>query len=451
MSQSRYQSAIAPKSITTDELADESQIFNFYKFSGRNVLNTTFLENKPFSTIFPVAGSYIVIPIDPDLLVNGQNYALSMVMTDSTHVVELGNSLFQCIDIIGTNIVSSGVGSAVASANIKNTVNIVVSFNATGLVPYAGKTIAYMQLENVFTPSYVYQQYNFRYKSLTIDKIPGMLLQNVSCVGDSLTSGANLADIPSRYPSILQTLLTDRVVNNFGAGGEGATEIASRQGGYPIYANPFTIPADTSTAVVTLVSAYTNAALTTLIGQTDAGINPCTLNGISGTLTKSASIFYFARSVAGTLSVLTRPTILKTNMSVNNNNDVAIIWSGTNDSLTATTVTPLIQKQRAMIDFLKIKNYIIIGMTAKVYMSDVAEINDVLRKEYGSKFLDIRQYILNYGLSDALITPTTQDNTDIAAGEMPTSLRADTVHFNVFGYTIVAKQVKQKGTELGYW
>jgi len=272
----------------------------------------------------------------------------------------------------------------------------------------------------------------------------------VSCEGDSLTSGTNLGDVPSRYPSILQTLLPTMAINNYGVGGEGSESIALRQGAYPIYVNPFTIPATTATTAVTIVSGYSNSAITTLIGQSDAGINPCAINGILGTLTKVTGVYYFARLVAGTASVITRPAVLKTNMSTHNS-DIAIIWSGTNDSLTLATVEPLIEKQRAMIDFLKVKNYIIIGMTAKVYMPDVAGINDILRKEYGFRFLDIRQYILNYGLADAGITPTTQDNTDIANGEIPTSLRADTVHFLQAGYNIVAQQVKQKGVDLGFW
>jgi len=87
----------------------------------------------------------------------------------------------------------------------------------------------------------------------------------VSCEGDSLTSGTNLGDVPSRYPSILQTLLPTMAINNYGVGGEGSESIALRQGAYPIYVNPFTIPATTATTAVTIVSGYSNSAITTLI------------------------------------------------------------------------------------------------------------------------------------------------------------------------------------------
>ena len=70
---------------------------------------------------------------------------------------------------------------------------------------------------------------------------------------------------------------------------------------------------------------------------------------------------------------------------------------------------------------------------------------------FGDHYLDIRDYLLEYGLADADVTPTQQDTTDISNGEIPTSLRIDTVHFNTAGYTVIANCVYKKGVELGYW
>ena len=84
-------------------------------------------------------------------------------------------------------------------------------------------------------------------------------------------------------------------------------------------------------------------------------------------------------------------------------------------------------------------------------MAEIEEINEYMKKYYGNKFVNLRDYILEYGLEDAGITPTNQDITDIASGEMPTSLRNDSVHFNAKGYQIVANCIYQQGKILGYW
>ena len=69
----------------------------------------------------------------------------------------------------------------------------------------------------------------------------------------------------------------------------------------------------------------------------------------------------------------------------------------------------------------------------------------------GNIFLDIRRYILDFGLDDMSITPTDEDIADIAEGEIPRSLLNDNVHFNEMGYELISRLVYQKGKELGYW
>ena len=70
-------------------------------------------------------------------------------------------------------------------------------------------------------------------------------------------------------------------------------------------------------------------------------------------------------------------------------------------------------------------------------------IYEVLRDE-------LSQYLVEYGLQDAGITPTAQDLIDISNGVVPSSLRADAVHFTADGYTILAQQVYNKLEQLGW-
>jgi len=282
----------------------------------------------------------------------------------------------------------------------------------------------------------------------------------INCWGDSLTRGVG-GTIP--YPQVLATL-TGKTVYNMGIGGENTAQISARQGGNPIWVNNITIPAGTTPvqigtyATSGLVDDFGNNIRFLLQGGgVHPSVNPCTIAGVEGTLTWTGSTpsdsngtFTFTRTTAGSAVTINRPTLLVTYAMKNRRENITVFWTGTNDMPDGTTVQDVIYKQRAMIDYLKTKKYIVVGMSSKSYMPDIVAVNDKLRKEYGFRFLDIRKYLLNYGLSDAGITPTTQDNTDIANGEIPTSLRSDEVHFIDATYNIIANLIYKKLKDLGY-
>lgn len=70
----------------------------------------------------------------------------------------------------------------------------------------------------------------------------------------------------------------------------------------------------------------------------------------------------------------------------------------------------------------------------------------------GSRFLDIRQWLIDNGIAAAGLTATTDDLADISNGIVPRSLRAadQSVHWNDYGQIAVATAVRQKLQVLGY-
>ena len=66
------------------------------------------------------------------------------------------------------------------------------------------------------------------------------------------------------------------------------------------------------------------------------------------------------------------------------------------------------------------------------------------------KFLDIRSYILQYGLQDNGLTATSADTEAINNGVIPPSLKkaGDEVHFNYYGYKTIGKIASQRLKEL---
>lgn len=279
----------------------------------------------------------------------------------------------------------------------------------------------------------------------------------VECYGDSLTQG-NQDRSGNTYPLFLQGLLGDGYsVKNFGAGGDTSYDIGARQGGVPMYVEPCTIPSGRTEVEIILKSSdinnteqlYTSIQQQTLLQNVSIG---GVLGRIAYASGSAPSTCKFLRYTDGNKVILSRPTTVITE-SMRNNNNIQIIWCGTNDApqniedLKNITI-PHIDN---MIRFMRGTKYIIVGLTSKNYMPQIEEINKYMARYYSSNFVNLRDYILQYGLSDANITPTSQDETDILNGEIPTSLRTDRVHLNQYGYSIVANLVYKKGVELGYW
>ena len=70
--------------------------------------------------------------------------------------------------------------------------------------------------------------------------------------------------------------------------------------------------------------------------------------------------------------------------------------------------------------------------------------------EFGRHFINIREYLMTYGLDDAKITPTDVDNNiTIANGvAVPPSLLMDSIHVNSDAKNIIANLVVDRMKEL---
>lgn len=220
---------------------------------------------------------------------------------------------------------------------------------------------------------------------------------------------------------------------------------------------PCTIPANGSVNITLKDLVGTSIFL---LNQGDAGINPCHINGIKGTLSKDSSNIVFTRSENGDAVEIMHPVPLITDANKNARDGIIIIWCGTNNR-TYFNNSPTTEKNevhniiRCIKTMIKHSNcsgkYIVIGLTSKAYISQIEMVNKVFATEFGEHFLDARNNILLSGLKESEITPVDQDNTDIENGEIPSSLRVDEIHFNTKGYALIAKYVYELGKTLGYW
>lgn len=289
--------------------------------------------------------------------------------------------------------------------------------------------------------------------------------ETVNCWGDSLTRGVGVGDSYSKaFPYVLYGLLDGREVINCGVGGENTINIASRQGGLPNIVKPFTIPSNASKVEVKLTNIYGGSTGILLQGGSaldpttgkyvmTAQINPCSINGVEGTLTYENGKYYFSRSENGESVIVSRPTPLITYAMKSMRDNINIIWLGTNGGFS--TSSELIEYIDAMIDYMTPinKKYIVFGIHRLV--STVTETFEMIEKNmtlhFGRHYINQRKYMLEYGLSDAGITPTVEDTAAISQGKIPPSLLYDDVHYNDKGYNIIAALASERGKELGYW
>ena len=312
-------------------------------------------------------------------------------------------------------------------------------------------------------PTQTYPLVVNKIETINISKINGK--ETVNCWGDSLTRGVGVGDSYSKaFPYVLYGLLDGREVINCGVGGENTINIASRQGGLPNIVKPFTIPANASKVEVKLTNIYGGSTGILLQGGSaldpttgkyvmTAQINPCSINGVEGTLTYENGKYYFSRSENGESVIVSRPTPLITYAMKSMRDNINIIWIGTNGGFT--TSAELIECIEAMIDYMSPinKKYIVIGIHRLV--STVTETFETIEKNmamhFGRRYINQRKYMIEYGLSDAGITPTVEDTTAISEDKIPPSLLYDTVHYNDKSYNIIANLVVERGKELGYW
>lgn len=312
-------------------------------------------------------------------------------------------------------------------------------------------------------PTLTYPLIVKKIETINISKINGK--EDVSCWGNSLTRGVGVNESYSKaFPYVLYELLDGRKVINCGVGGENSIAIASRQGCLPNIVKPFIIPADTSKTEIEITDIYGEpagilkqggSALDPITQQyvNTSQINPCTIQNIAGNLTYESGRYYFSRSENGETVNVTKPVPLITYAMSALRNNINVIWLGTNGGFT--TSTELIEIIRTMVEYMKpiTKKYIVIGIHHLV--STVTETFDTLEKSmitaFGRHYINERKYMIEYGLSDAGITPTEEDSNAISQGKIPPSLLYDDVHYNDKGYNIIANLVNNRGKELGYW
>ena len=268
----------------------------------------------------------------------------------------------------------------------------------------------------------------------------------IYCIGDSLTLGSQSAS----YPTALSSL-TGFSVNKFGGAQDQSIDISIRMGKTKVYVNNITIPSDTTTVNISLYDKDQDKV--DALKGTGNNFTTVEISGITGKLKYNSEkkTHTFTRDQKGTEKKITKLTQIKAEFPTFDSNSIAIIFTGTYDSQSENGIFRTITYQRAIIDQLKTKKYIVVSLTSKRKFDIVDSMNTVLKEEHKEHFLDFRKYLLKSGLKDANITPSTQDKKDLETNLIPSSLlKEDKLNGNSKFNQLLANQIVQKMIDLKY-
>ena len=273
----------------------------------------------------------------------------------------------------------------------------------------------------------------------------------IDCWGDSLTRGSGATNYP--YPTKLQELIGSQfVVNNYGQGSETAEVIAFRQGGMGAMVLPFTAGTNISDYNVVAINSIDGGSLETMSYSGNYyGNNFVYLNGTDKWMFRRRDGLLNLVCADGSLlgKEYSRPTIaFAEGKGIGH---VAIICIGQN-GWAAQTSRPeaLADIIQMMVEHNGSERYIVVGRpTGNKNERNAEEI--VLASRFSNHFVNAREYISAYGLSDNGLSPTPEDTEAMSSGAIPPQLRVDSVHMNDYGYTAMANCIFARGASLGYW
>lgn len=317
------------------------------------------------------------------------------------------------------------------------------------------------------------------------DYLPGIV-----CWGDSFTAGSS-GNVS--YPYVLQKYLdayicdlydlrstidnaedyttarwenytVDIPVVNMGAGPENSSTVLGRCGAVPyVAAEDFVIPAGTEPVAVKIIS-QNGSEVTPLTGGS-VGVNNVTINGVEGVLSlnpESYSIYNtlqysFTRIEAGEEIPVAAGTELVTAASSMYKDYIHVICIGTYDTWSnadelVAKVKTIVQRQTQNSD-----RFIVLGLCSYSGMFDSVSftldaVDTAMMQAFGNRYINVRQYLQDDGLSDADITPTNTDNMNILNRSVPYSFRGvKSGELNGKAYSLIGKLVFDRMNSLGYF
>jgi hypothetical protein len=267
---------------------------------------------------------------------------------------------------------------------------------------------------------------------------------NIVTIGDSLTNP---------YSDDLQQYLGESYnILSRGIGGEDINEIGFRQGGIQMYfENELILPGDGSVIELGdvvgssgMISNFNGREINPILQGGAWMINPCYVGNIECTLRWTGSAhndtngkFTLKRNITNSSnSIIPVKTFCLPKMAYELRKEVQIIFMGQNGGYDNNE--QLLEAFKKCTEYLGHGNFIVITS----HKNSSSELNDLMRNEYGHKYINLKTQMDRYGLEYANINST--------GTTWAEELLSDSVHFNEIGQSVMAQIVGSRIQQLGY-
>ena len=292
--------------------------------------------------------------------------------------------------------------------------------------------------------------------------------------GDS-TSSLNNTWID--WPTRLGDKISGFSIKNQAVSGEYTTSTSARQGGNALKVGAFTIPSTTDAVTVRLMTEDGHTFGMNPVFSAGGNFNPCTINGVRGTITNAGNGAYnFTRMTDGEVVNVAEGTAVVSDADTTlNSAEIMIINLGCNSGWDENANVLLNQVQLMVDHFIAHggEKYIICGQSGGKHLRTeemraiTFEYEGKAAAAFGEHWLNLREYLIANGLTENGLTASALDTERIALGQVPASLLGggtttnikmydgtnvtDDVHPNMYGAISIANAFYNKGAALGYW
>lgn len=316
-------------------------------------------------------------------------------------------------------------------------------------------------------------------------------LPGIVCWGDSMTAGSSgNVSYPGTLQKYIDTYLCDIYdfrstvensqdytrmdwesctvsipVVNMGAGKEDSATILGRSGVTPyVVGADFEIPAGTDSVAITLKSADGQTVSPLTAGN--AGVNPVTINGVEGTITRASSgqgwgqnVYQFTRTEAGEPVSVEKGAEVITACAGQYRDYLHIVWLGTytsfvNPEKLVNDTKLLLSRQAQNPD-----RYLVLGPCALAGSwnngdsATMDAIDSAMLQAFGNRYINVRKYLMVDGMTDAGLTASKAEQLLIQQGRVPTSFRSNAsgADLNGTAYKLIGRLVYDRMDTLGYF
>ena len=293
-------------------------------------------------------------------------------------------------------------------------------------------------------------------------------VKGYACIGDSLTGGFGGGDVS--YPDVLEERLEEEArergagkapeVVNLGVNGEDTITILGRAGAVPFeLTEDIRVPADGRSVPVRFASPLSPE--TNLLVYGNSGAERVFLTAEDGTeiegvlsLTGGWYTEEYSFRMTGTAApsgeghqpapgtgfTVPRGTRLLTRAAKYYRDYVPIVLMGANGFFRNTE--ELILQHRTLLSFYRVpaEQALVLGMPVRS-RREMQAMEEAMEKAFGSRYVNVREYMAAEGLAAAGLTPTAADRRAMEAGRIPDSLLSDGLHFNRCGYRVLGELV----------